>query len=610
MRRLHPQRAIRRHAPGLLILVFWPCLTAAPAATTTHTAAWSGGTIAAGETVILDAGASITGNVVANGLLQFNQTTALTTGATISGTGGLSLTNTGTWFMAGLTSGTGRFDLAITASSGVLAIGTTGTNPLVVGDVGTGRLAVMGGVVRNGVGFLGFAAGSVGSATISSGTWANAAGSSGRTLYVGYAGTGVLDVSGGVVTNSSGYLGWAAGSVGTATVSSGIWNNRGPLYVGGVVGGTGGTGTLDVTGGNVTSTTAYVGSNATASGAVTVSGGTWSTTANLNVGTSGTGTLTISGSGGTGGLVIVGGTLAKGVAGTITLDTGGTLQIGTGSTTGVLGTDLINNGTLIFNRIGSGTLATSVSGTGGLTLAGAGTLRLTATSSYSGATLVHAGTLLVNGAVGSAMVSVAAGATLGGSGRIGGAVAVLAGGTLSPGDGLESLACGPVSLLDGSVFRAEVRSGAPAADLLTIMGDLSLKDRVGLVLDDLAAGAGTFAEGTILSLINYSGSWNGGFFHSGGAVLTDGSVFSVGAQQWRIDYDAILGGLNHTGDFLPDSRFVNVVAVPEPSTGVLLAIGLLGPGSVWRRARLREGKSGFFVQPVGMFAPDGTFFRH
>jgi len=595
MRRLHSQRTIRRLAPGLLILVFWPCLTAAPAATTTHTTAWSGGTIAAGDTVILDAGASITGNVVANGLLQFNQTTALTTGATISGTGGLSLTNTGTWFLTGLTSGTGRFDLAITASSGVLAIGTTGTNPLVVGDVGTGRLAVTGGVVRNGAGFLGFAAGSMGSATVSSGTWANAAGSSGRILYVGYAGTGVLDVSGGFVTNSSGYLGWAAGSVGTATVSSGTWNNRGPFYVGGVLGGTGGTGTLQVTGGNVTSTTAYIGSNATASGSVTVSGGTWSTSANLNVGTSGTGTLTISGSGGTGGLVIVGGTLSKGAAGTITLDAGGTLQIGTGTTaSGVLGTDLVNNGTLIFNRLGSGTVATSVSGAGGLTLAGSGTLRLTATSSYSGATLVNAGTLLVNGAVGSTVVSVAAGATLGGSGSIGGAVAVLAGGTLSPGDGLDSLACGPVSLLDGSVFRAEVRSAVPAADLLTIMGDLTLTGTVGLVLDDLAASAGTFAEGTILSLINYSGSWNGGFFHSGGAALTDGSLFSVGDHQWRIDYDAPLGGLNHTGDFLPDSRFVNVVAVPEPSAGGLLAIGLLGPGWAWRRPRRRGGKNGIF----------------
>jgi len=126
------------------------------------------------------------------------------------------------------------------------------------------------------------------------------------------------------------------------------------------------------------------------------------------------------------------------------------------------------------------------------------------------------------------------------------------------------------------------------------MGDLTLTGTVGLVLDDLAASAGTFAEGTILSLINYSGSWNGGCFTFGGAAVTDNSLFSVGDQQWRIDYDAPLGGLNHTGDFLPDSRFVNVVAVPEPSAGVLLAIGLLSTGWAWRRARQRGGKSGIF----------------
>lgn len=129
-----------------------------------------------------------------------------------------------------------------------------------------------------------------------------------RILYVGDAGTGVLDVSGGFVTNSSGYLGWGVGSVGTATVSSGTWNNRGPLYVGGALGGTGGTE----------------------------------------------------------GPVIVGGTLSKGTFGAINLDAGGTLQIGTGTmASGVLGTDLVNNGTLIFNRLGSGTAATSISGTGG-----------------------------------------------------------------------------------------------------------------------------------------------------------------------------------------------------------------------------------------------------
>lgn len=559
--------------------------TPAVAATTTYTSAWAGGTIAPGDTAILDNSASITGDVEANGLLQFNQTTALTMSTTLSGTGGLALTNTGTFILTGLTSGTGRFDLGITASNGALSIGATGTNPLIVGNAGTGSLSVAGGSVRNGAGYLGFNAGSTGTAIVTSGTWSNAVGTSGRILYVGHSGTGVLEVSGGFVTNSIGYLGTNAGGVGSATVSSGTWNNRGSLYVGGSVGGTGGVGTLTVNGGNVTSTFGYIGSNATALGTVTVTSGTWTNSVNLNVGTSGTGTLTISGTSGTGGLVIVGGILSKGTAGTIDLNAGGTLQIGTGTTTGVLGTDLVNNGALVFNRIGSGTVAASISGNGSLTTRGAATLRFSGTSNYTGATVIDDGSFLVNGGLGDTAVSVNAGGLLGGSGTIGGRGTVNAGGTLAPGDGIGSLAIGGATLLDGALFAYEINSSAPlAADLLRITGDLSLAGTVGLTLTDLATNPATFADGTTFSLINYTGGWNGGVFTYVGSTLADGGIFTVGDQLWRIDYDAAGGGLNFASEYAPESQFVNIVAVPEPSTYALLLAGLCCLGRRLRRA--------------------------
>ena len=428
---------MNRHAPIVMLarlaaflLIGGICIQApvAMAATTTYTGAWAGGTIAPGDTAVLDDGATVSGNVVANGLLQFNQTTALTMSTTLSGTGGLALTNTGTFILTGLTSGTGRFDLGITASSGALLIGATGTNALIVGNSGTGSLSVAGGTVGNGAGFLGFNAGSIGTATVTSGSWTNT-----RPLSIGHSGTGKIDVSGGLVTNSSAQLGVNAGSVGMVTVTSGTWHNRGSLYVGGGVGGTGGTGTLNVAGGNVLSVTTQIGFNATALGTVTVTSGTWSNSANMNVGTSGTGTLTISGSGGTGGLVIVGGILSKGTTGTINLNAGGTLQIGTGSSSGVLGTDLVNNGALVFNRTGSGTVAASISGTGSLTTRGGATLRVSGTSSYTGATVVDAGSLLVNGRLGNTPVSVNAAGLLGGSGTIDGQVTANAGATLEIG---------------------------------------------------------------------------------------------------------------------------------------------------------------------------------
>ena len=51
---------------------------------------------------------------------------------------------------------------------------------------------------------------------MSSGTWTNSA-----WLYVGDSGTGVLNVTGGTVSSSRGFLGSNLGSIGTATVSSG-----------------------------------------------------------------------------------------------------------------------------------------------------------------------------------------------------------------------------------------------------------------------------------------------------------------------------------------------------------------------------------------------------
>ena len=137
-------------ATGLLLAALFACHDTAVAATATYTSAWAGGTIDPGDTAIINDGASITGNVVANGTLQFNQTTALTMSSTISGSGAFALTNTGTFTLTGLTSGTAQFDLSITAANGRLTIGSTGTNSLVVGSSGTGGLSVTGGAVANG----------------------------------------------------------------------------------------------------------------------------------------------------------------------------------------------------------------------------------------------------------------------------------------------------------------------------------------------------------------------------------------------------------------------------------------------------------------------------
>ena len=254
---------------------------------------------------------------------------------------------------------------------------------LTVGYEGTGTLNVTGGNVTNASGFIGYNVKSVGTATVSSGTWANSGG-----LAVGNYGTGTLEVTGGTVTNDAiGYIGRYADGHGTATVRSGTWAN-GNLAVGNY-----GTGILNVTGGSVTNTNGYIGRFADSDGTATVSSGTWVSSGNLTVGDEGTGRLTMSG-----GLVTVGGTLLRGAGGTIHLNSGGTLQIGTGTTGGVLGNNLTNNGTLIFNRSDAYTYGGIISGTGSVTKQGGGTLTLGAANSYSGGTTISDGVLALGSA--------------------------------------------------------------------------------------------------------------------------------------------------------------------------------------------------------------------
>jgi T5SS/PEP-CTERM-associated repeat protein len=140
-------------------------------------------------------------------------------------------------------------------------------------------------------------------------------------LWVGGSGTGTLNVTGGYVSNASCFISNGVGSVGTATVSSGTWATSGELRVG-----NNGTGTLNVTGGYVSNVNGFIGAATGGVGTATVSSGTWFNSGDLALGGRlGTGTLTMNG-----GLVIVASTLSKNGASTINLNSGGTLQIGVG----------------------------------------------------------------------------------------------------------------------------------------------------------------------------------------------------------------------------------------------------------------------------------------
>ncbi len=206
----------------------------ARAATTTYdtnNTPYTGGTIAPGDAVLLNDGATVTGAITNNGRLQFNQTSGtLTMSSNLTGSGTLSLTNAGTLMLTGTTVSNGiGLDMTTTVDSGRLLIGNNGGRTLYLGNTngGVGTLSINGGYVGNGSSYLGFGAGGQASVTVSSGSWSN-----GSFTYVGWDGSATLDVTGGSVTGVTASIGRNLGSVGSVTVSGGTISYTSNITVG------------------------------------------------------------------------------------------------------------------------------------------------------------------------------------------------------------------------------------------------------------------------------------------------------------------------------------------------------------------------------------------
>jgi len=205
-------------------------------------------------------------------------------------------------------------------------------------------------------------------------------------------------VEGGDITGSGNLIKTGAGTLtlaGNNSYSGVTVISNGVLKIGDGFGG-GFTGTLGL--GNVTNLSALVFNrdNLTVSNLIT-----------------GTGSLTQLAGGTT---ILVG---SNNYSGLTTIQNGGTLQIGAGGTTGTLGTtNVVDNGTLIFNRSDSLIVSNVVSGSGNLIMQGTGTLTLAGNNSYSGGTSINTGTVVVatNTALGSGDVTMNGG-TLGAQGN-------------------------------------------------------------------------------------------------------------------------------------------------------------------------------------------------
>lgn len=162
----------------------------------------------------------------------------------------------------------------------------------------------------------------------------------------------------------------------------------------------------------------------------------------------------------------------------------GTLQLGEGGTSGSIQGNVLNNGTLAFNRSDALEFAGAISGSGSLRQLGAGTTLLSASNSYSGGTVVKAGTLAVanSNALGTGTLSMDDGTTL-----------AFAAGSLSLANPI-AFTGSKDPVIDTGAFDATLSGGISGAGELTKTGTGAL---VLAAANNTYTGTTTVAAGTL-----------------------------------------------------------------------------------------------------------------
>ncbi|GGC09590.1 autotransporter [Oxalicibacterium flavum] len=538
----------------------------------------------------------------------------------------------------------------------------TNDGQLVIGveSGSTGTLNVLnGGRVTNTTDVvIGWDSGSTGNVTVSGpgSTWEH---SSGFGFRIGAGGTGTLDINnGGVVHSGQGLIGGSSGSDGHVTVSGpgSIWDPFDNIYVGFE-----GTGELDVLDGATVSTeqtgggaaTIYIGFYNGGQGTVTVSSSTGDTstlsvTDDLRVGVDGAAVMNIA----KGGLVRVGDNVHIADTGTssgtlhLNGDATGRGVLETGSVVSGIGTvDLDLNGGILranrneanflngFTALTVGTegawidtnthdigISTAFTGTSAFNKLGAGTLTLTGNSStFTGNTEVQAGTLQVDGILGGP-TDVLAGARLTGIGQVG---VTTNRGVIAPGHvgslGTLTIA-GNYTPAGGSIaIRTQLGDDSSPTDRLVITGSTSGTTPV-TVTNFGGTGAQT-TEG--IKVIDVAGASSGTFTLLGTTTYEGDQAVVAGAYAYRLyqggastpaDGDWYLRSVLRSVSAPPDTPLYQP-GVPSYEAYSQILLGLNGVPTLQQRVGNRfwgganassstgngNGASGAFTETNGMW---------
>jgi autotransporter-associated beta strand protein len=217
----------------------------------------------------------------------------------------------------------------------------------------------------------------------------------------------------------------------------------------------------------------------------------------------------------------------------VTVNSSGLFAAASDTIAGLSGTgQVLLNGTLLVNiPSGTNSFDGTISGPGGLSKAGAGTLILTGINTYSGVTsLVAGGPLQVDGFQPASSVAVGGLARLQGSGTVGNITANGSSYVFAPGSSPGILTCSNFVITGSGTLQIELNGPSPG------LGYDQLNVRGTVIISNLVLSASLNFRSSLSNqflIINndgsdaVSGTFNG---------KPEGSVFTIGAEQFRISY--------------------------------------------------------------------------
>ena len=253
---------------------------------------------------------------------------------------------------------------------------------------------------------------------------------------------------------------------------------------------------------------------------------------------------------------------------------------GTGEFAGAIGDFGANTNSLVKTGTGKWSLSGANTYTGA-TEVREGTLLISSSGSItSAATISNTATLLVNGNAGA--VTVSSGGSLGGSGTNNGAVTLISGSLLKPGNSPGNLTAASSVWNAGATYEWQITSLTGTAgtdwDLFTVTGGLDLSAlsssaTFNLSLDSAGALAGFSDTASYSWTFAKAAGITGLSSTDAGTDIT--SLFNISATNFNGGTGPANGFKVVVGESSMGYTSLNLMAVPEPSSGALLGLGFV-----------------------------------